>query len=118
MNYAEEAVRFTCENENLCGILARPRQAADMGVVIVVGGPQTRVGSHRQFVLLSRVLAAAGFPVLRFDHRSMGDSTGTPRNFEAIAPDIRAAIDALQSACPGVTRIALWDLCDAAAGHC
>lgn len=115
MNYSESAIRFACENENLFGILARAEQPADIGIVIVVGGPQTRVGSHRQFVLLSRALAAAGFPVLRFDYRGMGDSTGTPRNFEAITLDIRVAGDVLQAACPSVKRIVLWGLCDAAA---
>lgn len=114
MSYREEPLRFACENETLVGILARPAQPADLGIVIVVGGPQTRVGSHRQFVLLSRVLAAAGFPVLRFDVRGMGDSTGAQRNFEHIAPDIAAAIDTLHSACPTVKRIVLWGLCDAA----
>lgn len=114
MNYAEEPVRFACENETLFGILARPEQPADLGIVIVVGGPQTRVGSHRQFVLLARALATAGYPVLRFDVRGMGDSMGDQRNFEAISPDIGAAIDALQSASPTVKRIVLWGLCDAA----
>jgi exosortase A-associated hydrolase 1 len=115
MNCAEAAIHFDCENETLFGILARPEQAADVGIVIVVGGPQTRVGSHRQFVLLSRALAAAGYPTLRFDVRGMGDSTGDKRDFEAVTPDIAAAIDALQTACPGATRIVLWGLCDAAA---
>lgn len=115
MNCAEAAIHFDCENETLFGILAQPEQAADIGIVIIVGGPQTRVGSHRQFVLLSRVLAAAGYPTLRFDVRGMGDSTGDKRDFEAVTPDIGAAIDALQTACPGATRIVLWGLCDAAA---
>lgn len=115
MNYSEEALIFPCANENLLGILARPEHAAAVGVVIVVGGPQTRIGSHRQFVLLSRALATAGYPVLRFDYRGMGDSTGDKRDFAAVNPDIHAAIDTLQSACPGVTRIILWGLCDAAA---
>ncbi|MDI6746527.1 MAG: hydrolase 1, exosortase A system-associated [Rhodocyclaceae bacterium] len=115
MNCAEAAIHFDCENETLFGILARPEQAADVGIVIIVGGPQTRVGSHRQFVLLSRALAAAGYPTLRFDVRGMGDSTGDKRYFEAVTPDIGAAIDALQTACPGATRIVLWGLCDAAA---
>lgn len=115
MNCAEEAIRFACENETLFGIVARPEQAAETGVVVVVGGPQTRVGSHRQFTLLSRDLAAAGFATLRFDYRGMGDSTGEQRDFEAVTPDIRAAIDTLQAACPDVRRIVLWGLCDAAA---
>jgi uncharacterized protein len=114
MNYMEAALRFTCADEHLFGILARPDACCDLGVVIVVGGPQTRVGSHRQFVLLSRALAVAGFPVLRFDYRGMGDSTGEQRDFESVTPDIAAAIDALQTACPTVSRVVLWGLCDAA----
>lgn len=114
MNFGEEALRFACEGETLFGIIARPETPFELGVVIVVGGPQTRVGSHRQFVLLSRVLAAAGFPVLRFDVRGMGDSSGEQRNFEQITPDIAAAVDMLQTACPAVKRIVLWGLCDAA----
>lgn len=114
MNYAEEAIHFACDSETLFGILARPEQPADLGIVVVVGGPQTRVGSHRQFVLLARALAAAGHPGLRFDVRGMGDSTGAQRNFEHITPDIAAAIDALQELCPAVRRIVLWGLCDAA----
>lgn len=110
----EEAIGFCCEGEILHGVLALPEQAADLGVVIVVGGPQTRVGSHRQFVLLARGLAAAGYSTLRFDYRGMGDSGGTQRRFDVVTPDIAAAIDALLAACPGVTRVALWGLCDAA----
>lgn len=114
MSFVEEPVRFACENETLFGFLARPEQPADLGIVVVVGGPQTRVGSHRQFVLLARALAAAGYPVLRFDVRGMGDSTGAQRNFEHITPDIAAAIETLQANCPAVHRVVLWGLCDAA----
>lgn len=114
MSYTETALRFTCADEYLFGILACPERLSDTGVVIVVGGPQTRVGSHRQFVLLSRALADSGYPVLRFDVRGMGDSTGEKRDFESVTPDIGAAIVALQTACPAVTRIVLWGLCDAA----
>lgn len=114
MSIAEEILRFACEQETLFGILARPEAPRDLGIVVVVGGPQTRVGSHRQFVLLARALAAAGHPALRFDVRGMGDSTGAQRNFEHITPDISAAIDALQAQCPTVRRVVLWGLCDAA----
>jgi len=50
--------------------------AADTGVLIVVGGPQYRVGSHRQFVMLARFLADHGVPCMRFDYRGMGDVSG------------------------------------------
>jgi len=114
MNCVEDPLRFVCAQEALFGILARPEQASELGIIVIVGGPQTRVGSHRQFVLLARHLAAAGYPTLRFDYRGMGDSTGEQRSFEAITPDIAAAVDRLQAACPSVKRIVLWGLCDAA----
>lgn len=114
MNYREEALAIACGDDTLVGVLARPDDACHTGVLIIVGGPQTRVGSHRQFVLLSRTLAAEGFFTLRFDYRGMGDSTGTPRNFERIDDDIRTAIDALMAACPRLQRVVLWGLCDAA----
>lgn len=101
----------------MLGVLARPpldlpRQP--MAVVIVVGGPQTRVGSHRQFVLLARALAAAGYPCLRFDYTGMGDSPGPKPDFERAGSDIRRACDAVLAAEPDCRSIALWGLCDGA----
>ena len=114
MRFAEQAVAFPCVGESLLGIVATPEQPLATGVLIVVGGPQTRVGSHRQFLLLSRALAEAGYPVMRFDYRGMGDSSGTLRNFEVINEDIAAALGAFQASCPRVERVVLWGLCDAA----
>lgn len=114
MNYTEQAVTFTCEQDTLAGILAAPEISAATGVVVIVGGPQYRAGSHRQFVLLSRTLAAAGYPVLRFDCRGMGDSTGTQRDFTGVSADIAAAIATMQLKLPSVQRVALWGLCDGA----
>lgn len=114
MKYLEKPLTFQCAGETLMGILTQPRHGALIGVVVVVGGPQYRAGSHRQFVLLGRTLAAAGYPVLRFDHRGMGDSGGGFRNFEQVGPDIDAAIAALRAACPDITRVVLWGLCDGA----
>lgn len=114
MSYAEQPIIFSCAGEGLLGILSKPGSAAPVGVVIVVGGPQYRVGSHRQFVLLARYLAASGISVLRFDYRGMGDSTGDLRRFDDVSGDIAAAIDAFQNACPELERIVLWGLCDAA----
>ena len=110
----EEAIQFACEREALLGILHLPTAPSELGVVVVVGGPQYRVGSHRQFVLLARALAANGFAVLRFDCRGMGDSGGARRDFEAVSADIGCAIDALQREAPTVRRVALWGLCDGA----
>lgn len=114
MSFTEQAVTFPCGGETLLGILAVPEQPETVGVVIVVGGPQYRVGSHRQFLLLSRALAKAGYPVMRFDYRGMGDCLGELRDFETVNDDIATAISAFQSNCPQVKRIVLWGLCDAA----
>jgi exosortase A-associated hydrolase 1 len=113
--YSERPVWIDCDGERMLGILAEPgpRAASGLGVLIVVGGPQYRVGSHRQFVLLARRLAAAGHVCLRFDCRGMGDSEGNPRTFEGVASDVRAALDFL-CAWARVRTVAIWGLCDAA----
>lgn len=111
----ESVLGFDCEGERLVGILAEPDGTpAEVGVLIIVGGPQYRAGSHRQFTLLARHLAANGFAALRFDYRSMGDSTGDKRDFLGVDADIAAAIGALLAARPALKRVALWGLCDAA----
>src|SRR5690349_14351227 len=92
---AERAVFFQCQGEQLVGILSGAEQPATRGVLILVGGPQYRAGSHRQFTLLARHLAEHGVPSLRFDYRGMGDSGGEVRSFEDVSPDIRCAIDRL-----------------------
>lgn len=108
------ALSLPCHGAAMVGIAELPSNQANTGVVIVVGGPQYRVGSHRQFVTTARAIAAAGLPVLRFDHRGIGDSQGEPRPFYALNDDIRAAIDGLCTAAPAVRRVVLWGLCDGA----
>lgn len=109
----EKALTIPVESSQILGILHQPDTCADVGVVLIVGGPQYRVGSHRQFVQLARALAREGIACLRFDYRGMGDSEGEKQSFEDIDCDIRAACDAF-SAETGIHRIVLWGLCDAA----
>jgi len=113
----ERALAFACGGERLYGILSLPVASASSsrrGVLVVVGGPQYRAGSHRQFTLLARSLASEGSAVMRFDYRGMGDSSGQPRPFDSIDDDLRAAIDTFQAAVPGLEEVVLWGLCDAA----
>lgn len=114
MNYTDQAAIFDCAGESLIGVLSVPERAFDTAVVVIVGGPQYRAGSHRQFVLLARMLAAAGYAVLRFDYRGMGDSSGGQRNFEQVSADIAAAVDLVIARVAGVKRAVLWGLCDGA----
>jgi len=110
-----QPIVFRCGGSAVLGILhlaAGDRHEA--AVLVIVGGPQYRVGSHRQFVSTARALAAAGYPVLRFDHRGMGDSEGVFTGFEGIAEDIRAAIDTLVETCRPRRGVVLLGLCDAA----
>lgn len=114
---AESALVIGEPGAELVGVLARPADAAQakpVGVVIVVGGPQTRVGSHRQFTIMARALAAAGHVCLRFDYTGMGDSPGPRPDFQKAGPDIGRACDALLAQVPGCQRVALWGLCDGA----
>lgn len=116
----EDPLVFPCAGDSLVGVITAPSreevQGAQpfVGVVVVVGGAQYRVGSHRQFVHLSRTLARGGVPSIRFDARGMGDSTGEHPGFEHLAPDIRAAVDAFEAHLPRMEGVVLWGLCDGA----
>lgn len=114
MSFGEHALVFRCEEAWLYGVLSLPEQAASRGVLIVVGGPQYRVGSHRQFVLLARYLASNGIPVMRFDVRGMGDSEGDARTFEDVEVDLRCAIDEFLAKVPLLQELVILGLCDAA----
>jgi len=115
MQYNETPVVFDCKGDQLLGVIHHADDDyAHIGVLIVVGGPQYRVGSHRQFVLLARYLAAHGVPVMRFDVRGMGDSEGEARVFDELNDDIAAAVDRLLASRPELNKVVLWGLCDAA----
>ena len=113
----EIPVRFAVGGELRIGIVHLPAEPSHLGVLIIVGGWQYRVGSHRQFVLLGRALAEAGIAVMRFDSRGMGDSCGAPgmpEPAEHLAPDIRAALDTFAVRAAGITEFVLCGLCDGA----
>ncbi len=114
--WRETACSFECGNDTLVGVLSEPASAhaGEVGVVIIVGGPQYRAGSHRMFVQLARGLAARGMPALRFDVRGMGDSSGEPRGFEQQSEDTDAALAELRRLRPSLRCVVLWGLCDGA----
>jgi uncharacterized protein len=104
-----------CGGVPLVGILHRPTTPPTRGVVMVTaGGPQYRVGGHRQLTLWSRQICATGLAVLRFDYRGTGDSGGDFKDFTHVDDDIQAAVDHLVAACPSVREVVLWGECNAA----
>lgn len=114
---AEYPVVFPCAGQQISGVVHRGAPDATIGVVIVVaGGPQYRVGAHRQFVSLARLLAGNGYIVMRFDLRGMGDSTGQHQGFLHSRPDICSAVDALMLEQPGLREVALFGECNSASG--
>jgi exosortase A-associated hydrolase 1 len=114
MHFLQHPLTFACDGEWLVAIVSRPQQPRPRGVLIVVGGPQYRVGSHRQFALLANHLAQQGTPVMRFDYRGMGDSSGDRKDFEKVTQDLRAAVDTFFGAVKEMHDIVIWGLCDAA----
>jgi uncharacterized protein len=114
VNFLQQPITFVCDNEWLVAIISRPPKPRPRGVLIVVGGPQYRVGSHRQFILLAKHLAAQGTAVMRFDYRGMGDSSGNPREFEQVTPDLRSAVDTFFASVGELRDVVIWGLCDGA----
>ena len=116
--FNENAIQFYCQKKQLIGILHSCDKPSSLGVLILVGGPQYRPGSHRQFVMLARYLAQQGLPVLRFDYRGMGDSDGDFGGFENTEEDTNAAIDFFFSRQAKLRSIVICGLCDAASSAC
>lgn len=110
----EKAIVFESAGNRLVGILHAPKQPSSVGVMVVVGGPQYRVGSHRQFVIMARRLADLGISVFRFDYAGMGDSEGSVTSFENVEADIQSALDTFFKISEGLENVVLWGLCDGA----
>jgi exosortase A-associated hydrolase 1 len=103
---------FSCEGATLWGTL----DAADgaSGLLIVSGGNEIRSGPWASQALLAARIAAAGYPVFRFDRRGIGDSDGPAGGFRTSAPDIAAAIAAFRAQVPSLKRVVAYGNCDGA----
>lgn len=103
---------FACEGAQLAGSLDfAPSQT---GLLIVSGGNELRSGPWGSQAQLAERIAAAGFPVLRFDRRGVGDSEGANGGFTASAADIAAALHAFRAHVPTLRRVVAYGNCDAA----
>ena len=103
---------FGCNSLKLAGTL--DTAPGSTGLLIVTGGNEVRSGAFCGQSLLARDIAAAGFPVFRFDRRGVGDSEGENRGFQNSGEDINAAIQAFRALAPNVTKVIGFGNCDAA----
>ncbi len=84
------------------------------GLLIVSGGNEVRGGAWNGQAQLAARVAAAGFPVFRFDRAGVGDSSGDNREFRESGADIAAAVARFRREAPQLTRIVALGNCDAA----
>ncbi|MEP7221863.1 MAG: hydrolase 1, exosortase A system-associated [Novosphingobium sp.] len=112
---------FDCEGSALVATLDRAQgpdgsahDRANTGLLIVSGGNEVRSGAWNGQALLAARVAAAGFPVMRYDRRGIGDSAGPNGGFRSSAPDIAAALAAFHREQPQLTRVIAFGNCDAA----
>ncbi len=103
---------FHCEGNQLVGTL--DPAAATTGLLIVSGGNELRAGPWGSQAQIAERVAAAGFPVFRFDRRGVGDSEGPNGGFETAAPDIAAAVSAFRAHVPTLRRVVAYGNCDGA----
>ena len=103
---------FSCEGAVLAASLDEGEKS--IGLLIVSGGNEIRMGAHRGMAMLAAEMAASGHPVFRFDRRGIGDSEGENEEFTASGPDILAAIATFRAQCPQLKSIVAFGNCDAA----
>lgn len=106
-----EVIGFECQDDRLAATLDHAESRT--GLLIVSGGNEIRIGAHRGMALLAQRVATAGYPVLRYDRRGIGDSGGDNRGFLESADDLAAAAQTFRHALP-IERIVALGNCDAA----
>lgn len=113
----EERARRFGVAEHLVGVVGLPEAAGNIGVIMVNTGMVYRVGPFRLHVELARRLNAEGYPTLRFDLSTLGDSGASGRPLSRIdqaCADVAEAMDLLAREA-GCSRFVLFGLCSGAA---
>lgn len=112
----EQAFRFGADH-HLIGIAGLADTSAPIGVIVLNAGMLHRVGPFRMHVELTRRLNAAGYPTLRMDLSTLGDSGASSRplsRIDQVRADVSDAMDLLTTHA-GCQRFVLIGLCAGAA---
>jgi exosortase A-associated hydrolase 1 len=110
--FVRRLLSFGCEGWALGASL--DSADGETGLLLVTGGTQTRIGSHRMYERLAAALAAAGWSCFRFDRRGVGDSEGEDPDFRDSGADLVAAAAAFRREQPQLRRLLGFGLCDGA----
>lgn len=112
----EQAFRFGSD-DHLVGIAGLTDTAAPIGVVVLNAGMVYRIGLFRMHVDLTRRLNAAGYPTLRMDLSTLGDSRASAHplsHADQVLADVGAGMNLL-AAHAGCRRFVLIGSCSGAA---
>ncbi|HEY0613705.1 MAG TPA: alpha/beta fold hydrolase [Candidatus Elarobacter sp.] len=98
-NFRSEDVSFTsADGTRLAGTLTIPNGRRRFGAVILIHGSgaldrDETIGPNKIFLQLSNAISNAGFVVLRYDKRGVGESRPAgPHTRDALLADVRAAL--------------------------
>jgi pimeloyl-ACP methyl ester carboxylesterase len=112
----EQAFRFG-RARHLVGIAGLPSAtSAQTGIIVLNAGLVHRIGPFRLHVAIARRLNACGYPTLRFDLSTLGDSAASDESLpraQQVRADVADAMDLL-GAQAGCTRFVLVGLCSGA----
>lgn len=104
--------QIACEEEMLAATL--DSGTGPTALLIVSGGNEIRSGAHSGMARLALRVSEQGFPVLRYDRRGIGESTGLNSGFLGSAQEIASAANFLRQEQPQVTSVIAFGNCDAA----
>tara|TARA_R110001606_G_scaffold105716_3_gene230043 strand:+ start:34960 stop:35781 length:822 start_codon:yes stop_codon:yes gene_type:complete len=104
--------RIACEHGMLAATLDGGK--GPTALLIVSGGNEIRSGAHSGMARLALRISEQGFPVLRYDRRGIGESSGDNQEFLGSAEEIAAAVKFLRQEQPHVKSVIAFGNCDAA----
>ncbi|MEH6662787.1 MAG: hydrolase 1, exosortase A system-associated [Parasphingorhabdus sp.] len=104
--------QIACESDSLAATL--DAGTSTTALLIVSGGNEIRSGAHSGMAALALRISKQGFPVLRYDRRGIGESSGENQGFLSSADEIKAAVQYLRQTQPHVKSVLAFGNCDAA----